>query len=84
MVKLSCRLAFVVVVLGLTSMVSVRAEEKESSKAEVGKPAPAIDLPATNIASVLPKEKDKKTLSLKDVKGKNVVLFFYPKALTGG
>ena len=51
---------------------------------ETGKPAPAIDLPAAGIASVLPDAKGKKTLSLADLKGKNVVLWFYPKALTGG
>lgn len=51
---------------------------------EVGKPAPAIDLPATSIATVLPDKKDAKTLSLADLKGKNVVLFFYPRALTRG
>jgi peroxiredoxin len=49
-----------------------------------GKPAPAIDLPATQIDKVLPDKKDAKTLSLVDLKGKNVVLFFFPKALTGG
>ena len=51
---------------------------------EVGKPAPAFDLPAANVKAALPDAKDKKTLSIKDLKGKNVVLWFYPKALTGG
>src|SRR6476469_8079653 len=60
-----------------------RAEDKEG-KPEVGKPAPEIDLPATSIDKALPKAKDKKRLSLKDLRGKNVVLFFYPKAMTGG
>jgi peroxiredoxin Q/BCP len=58
---------------------------KKSGKAEVGKPAPDISLPATQIDKVLPSKKDAKTLSLKDFKGKkNVVLYFYPKAMTGG
>ena len=39
---------------------------------------------ATSITKALPDAKDKKTLSLKDLKGKNVVLFFYPKAMTKG
>jgi len=56
----------------------------QDGKAEEGKPAPAIKLPATSIDKVLPDAKDKKTLSLEDLKGKNVVLFFYPKALTKG
>ncbi|MGL4554240.1 MAG: hypothetical protein ACRC33_24000 [Gemmataceae bacterium] len=50
----------------------------------VGEPAPSIDLPAANVAAVLPDKKDKKRLALADLKGKNVVLWFYPKALTGG
>jgi peroxiredoxin Q/BCP len=74
-------------VAGLLTLaaVSVRAEEEKSGKAEVGKPAPAINLPATKIESALPDKKDAKTLSLEDFQGKkNVVLFFFPKALTKG
>jgi hypothetical protein len=56
----------------------------ESGKVEEGKPAPDFDLPATQIDKVLPDKKDAKTISLKDFRGKNVVLFFFPKALTGG
>ena len=51
---------------------------------EVGKPAPAFDLAAANITSVFPDKKDAKNLRLADFKGKNVVLFFFPKAMTGG
>jgi len=58
--------------------------EKAESKPEVGKPAPNVTLEATQIGKVLPDKKDAKTLSLKDLKGKNVVLFFYPKAMTRG
>src|SRR4029079_18697843 len=50
---------------------------------EVGKPAPAFDAAATSIKTVLPDAKGDK-LSLASVRGKNVVLFFYPKALTKG
>ena len=58
---------------------------EESGKVEVGKPAPAFDLPATNIGKALPDKKDAKKIDLKDFEGKkNVVLFFYPKAMTGG
>jgi peroxiredoxin Q/BCP len=60
----------------------------EPSKVEVGKPAPEIELPATQIEKVLPDKKDGKTLKLSDfskgVNAKNVVLFFYPKAMTPG
>ncbi len=59
-------------ILGVT-MMSYAAD-----KAEEGKPAPEVVL---NAAS---KGKDSK-VNLGDFKGKkNVVLFFYPKAMTGG
>jgi len=51
----------------------------------VGKPGPKVDLPATQIESVFPDRKGAKTLNLADFQGKkNVVLFFYPRALTSG
>jgi hypothetical protein len=52
------------------------AAQEEGAKVEVGKPAPAFDLPATQIGKALPDKKDAKTLSLKDFENKkNVVLF---------
>lgn len=52
------------------------AAEDESAKVEVGKPAPAFDLPATQIDKALPDKKDAKTIALKDFENKkNVVLF---------
>ena len=55
------------------------------SAVKEGHPAPDVKLPATQAGLVLPGQKDAKTLHLSDLKGKkNVVLFFYPKALTGG
>ncbi len=58
---------------------------EDAPKVEVGKPAPAFTLSATQISKVLPDKKDAKTLSLKDFEGKkNVVLFFFPKAMTRG
>jgi peroxiredoxin Q/BCP len=55
-----------------------------AGKVEVGKPAPDFTLPATQIEKALPDKKDAKTLSLRDLQGKNVVLYFYPKAMTPG
>jgi len=50
-----------------------------------GDPAPDIKLPATQVEKALPELKGAKELSLKDLKGKkNVVLFFFPKAMTRG
>jgi len=77
-------LALVLALAALVALGVARAEDKETAKAEVGKPAPAIELPATSIDKVLPDKKDARTLSLKDLQGKNVVLFFYPKSLTKG
>ena len=50
-----------------------------------GSAAPDVSLPATQIEKALPDKKGEKTLKLSDLKGKkNVVLFFYPKAMTRG
>lgn len=50
-----------------------------------GDPAPDVELPAVNAAKVLPGKNDGDKLSLKEFQGKkNVVLFFYPKAMTKG
>ena len=51
---------------------------------QVGDAPPDIPLQATQIDKVLPDSKAK-TISLKDFKGKkNVVLFYFPKAMTPG
>jgi hypothetical protein len=60
------------------------ADKADEQKPVVGQPAPDIQLPATQIGKVLPDKKDAKTLSLKDLQGKNVVLYFFPKAMTRG
>lgn len=66
--------------LGLTALASA----DEGTKVKEGQPAPNIELPATKIETVLPEKKDAKTLRLKDLRGKNVVLYFFPKAKTPG
>jgi thioredoxin-dependent peroxiredoxin len=49
----------------------------EPAKVAEGKPPPDFTLTAATATGTKP-------MSLKDLKGKNVVLFFYPKAMTGG
>jgi hypothetical protein len=50
-----------------------------------GQPAPDVELPATQIDTVPGGKKGAQTLHLSDLKGKkHVVLYFFPKALTGG
>jgi cytochrome oxidase Cu insertion factor (SCO1/SenC/PrrC family) len=57
----------------------------QASGVAVGQPAPKVELPAVNVGTALPDQKDAKTLSLDVFRGKkNVVLFFFPKALTSG
>jgi peroxiredoxin len=75
------RLLFAFPLLILGGM-AVAADDPKS--VEEGKPAPAIKLPAANIQTALPDKKDAKELALADLKGKNVVLFFFPKAMTKG
>ncbi|MBM4070476.1 MAG: redoxin domain-containing protein [Planctomycetes bacterium] len=74
--------------LGLCLMAAagdISAGGKGGIKVKEGQKAPEIDLPATQIESVFKDRKDAKSLKLSDFKGKkHVVLFFYPKALTGG
>ena len=47
-----------------------------------GQLAPDVELPVANIESILPGSGDKKTLKLSDLRGHNVVLFFFPWAMT--
>jgi peroxiredoxin Q/BCP len=81
----SMRLLHAIVPAGLLALALPLLAADEAAKVEVGKPAPNINLPATQIDKVLPGKKDAKKLTLKDFQGrKNVVLFFYPKAMTPG
>src|ERR1700756_461331 len=64
---------FVSTVIGLTTLVLVDAAETQQQP-EVGKPAPDFSLTTGNGSQV----------SLKDFKGKWVVLYFYPKDFTSG
>ena len=66
------------VLLGLASVIRAADEVKE------GQPAPDFTLQATHASEIAPGKKDGDRVSLKDVKDKNIVLFFYPKAMTRG
>jgi len=62
-----------------------KKKAEPTTKVKEGQSAPDVELPATQVGTVLPEKKDARTLRLQDLKGKKaVVLFFYPKALTGG
>jgi peroxiredoxin Q/BCP len=63
---------------------AVSSGRDETPKVQEGKAAPDFNLPATQIEKALPDKKDAKLISLGDLRGKNVVLYFYPKAMTPG
>ena len=70
---------------GLTWAVGPAAADEGNAKVKVGQPAPDVNLPATQCDKALPDKKGAETLHLKDLQGKkNVVLYFFPKALTRG
>ncbi|QEL13712.1 peroxiredoxin [Limnoglobus roseus] len=70
-------LALAVSALALGSL----SADDSTLKVKVGDPFPDVPLEATQIDKV---KKDAKTVSVKDLKGKVVVVFFYPKAKTPG
>ena len=53
-------------------------------KVKEGDKFPDVPLSAVQIEKALPDKKDAKTVSVGDLKGKTLVMFFYPKANTGG
>lgn len=68
----------------LCAALTATGAARGGAKVEEGKPAPAVVLSAVQVERALPDKKDATTLDLKDLRGKNVVLFFYPKAMTKG
>jgi hypothetical protein len=68
----------------LVGLAAPAAARDEGAKVQEGRPAPAVELPATQVDKALPDKKGATTLNLKDLHGKNVVLFFFPKAMTKG
>jgi len=62
---------------------SVRAQDN-MLKVKEGDPMPDVAVAAVQPEKAVPDKKGAASLSLKDVKGKNVVLFFFPRANTKG
>ncbi|HEY1189439.1 MAG TPA: peroxiredoxin [Gemmata sp.] len=79
MFRFAARTAIVAAVCVLTACVS-RADDT-TLNVKVGDKFPEVPLTAAQIDKV---KKGAKTLSIADLKGKTVIIFFYPKALTGG
>jgi peroxiredoxin len=53
-------------------------------KVKEGDPIPDIAVSAVQPEKAVPDKKGATTLNVRDVKGKNVVLFFFPRANTKG
>ena len=71
--------------VSLALLIAWAVDSAPAASVKEGQPAPDVDLPALQVAKVLPDQKDAKNLKLKDLQGKkNVVFYFFPKALTGG
>jgi thioredoxin-dependent peroxiredoxin len=62
---------------------SVASAQDSTLKVKVGDPFPNVPLVAAQVEK-LPGKKAGDTVGIADLKGKNVVVFFYPKALTPG
>jgi thioredoxin-dependent peroxiredoxin len=67
--------------LGVSIMATGQTRAADDAKPKVGDQFPDIKLKATQADLV---KKGATELSIKDLKGKYVVIAFYPKALTGG
>lgn len=79
------RLLMVAGCLSLAACLAWTVEVGWGGGVKEGAPAPSVKLQATQIGLVLPEQKDATTLDLQAFKGKkNVVLFFFPKAMTKG
>lgn len=69
------------VVAAACAFVAPALADDTTLNVKVGDKFPDVQLAAAQIDKV---KKDAKTVSVTDLKGKTVVVFFYPKALTGG
>src|SRR5262245_8383908 len=60
------------------------AQDDSTLKVKEGDKFPDIAVKVVQIEKALPDKKDAKEVKISDLKGKTVVVFFYPKALTKG
>lgn len=79
MFRTAFRLAAVALTASFT--LSFASGDDTMMKVKVGDKFPNVPLEASSIEKA---KAGAKTLSIEDLKGKNVVVFFYPRALTGG
>ena len=71
------------VCVGIVASAAVVLADDSKIKVKVGDAFPEVELKAAQVEKI-PGKKAGETVSIKDLKGKTVVIFFYPKALTPG
>ena len=81
MVRFAARVACVAV--GVLFAAGVAAAQDDKIKVKVGDKFPVVALKAAQVDK-LDGKKAGDTVSIADLKGKSVIVFFYPRALTGG
>jgi len=82
MVRLARRV--VVAALAVGMFAATASADDSMLKVKVGDKFPNVPLHAAQIEKAIHEKKPTDTISIADLKGKTVVVFFYPKALTKG
>jgi peroxiredoxin Q/BCP len=82
MLRVAARAAGLAAVLSLTASGAV-GQDDTKLKVKVGDPFPNVPVKAAQVEK-LPGKKAGDAVSIADLKGKTVVVFFYPRALTSG
>ncbi|MCH2570769.1 MAG: hypothetical protein MK103_05310 [Planctomycetes bacterium] len=70
------------ILIPASSSLALLKSEKVEKKLKVGDAFPDVAVQVTDVKKILGKEK--KTIKISDLKGKHVVVWFFPKAMTGG
>jgi len=70
--------------IGMAGLFAGAATGADAPLKEGDKAPTDVAVPAFQIEKALPGKKDAKTLKLSDFRGKPVVLFFFPAAMTRG
>lgn len=83
MFRIPRRTLAALVAAGLLAVTATAAEDNGTLKVKAGDKFPDVPLKAAQVEKA-PGKKAGDTISIADLKGKTVVVFFYPRALTGG
>jgi peroxiredoxin Q/BCP len=75
---------FAAAVATLVAVGPVAAQDDSKLKVKEGDKFPNVAVKVVQLEKALPDKKDAKEIKISDLKGKTVVVFFYPKAMTRG